>query len=1441
MQKQILFWLFFLFFICKGTAQTGLFINDSTGGIRVMNNTYLYVQGDFKVLNLDTTPVRRLINGELYVEGDFITNKKFVLEKDSNNVGDNCKLHFVGNGDSHISGLEKAQLFGLVVNKTSGNLYIDADVEVHDTIEFISGNAILDTNINVDLKFRQGTNSVNAHPYLKNETGLHRFIGDGYVTTRIIISSIHDSSLANTGFYYWGHGGDSLYFRRGHQKQLLAGEGSIDRFFDIRFEIDSTNQPQFDSIAISYLTDVNYSAIGVDTSKLRMFLSDEFDDATFVRAQNDFQIGPNLHYLIDSTVFSDVSSSINLDPIYFRVTLADTSCSIPPLAPLTDSLIHLCAGDSLNLQVLVTQLKPFVGNAATLYWNDSSSSATRTFYPQSSSQEYVLKVTDRRGCYTTDTLKIAPIAPNPTVSFQFTNVCEGLISEFRDLSTISSGTTLSSWNFGDINTLTNTALDTVTHLYASSGLYGVTLTVESNYGCISDSTFNVSVYNYPIADFTITENCFMNAFVIDGSSSSGITNPPVAALPFSYYLLDTSAIGGFYNSPFNINNNLSIGNHTITLIMSSLNCTDTLIQTFTVYDEDTAGFIVNDGCVGQAINFNNVSYVPNSPATYLWIFDDNSMFNSIPLDTSSLFSPTKLYSTPGTKYARLIVNSASNCNDTFNLSFDVYGLPNSTFTYSPICVNELVTFSSNSIVPTSSYAWTFGNSQTGTAEIDTTSYTSSGNFLVSLTVIDSNSCSSTTNQSIAVQALPIASFNAPNVCYGDTALFFNSSTGSTLSSSWDFGDSSPLITTTDVEHLYANAGSFNAILTVTDVNGCSTNVMDTIIIHALPVDSLSDISTCGSTYPLNAFNTGSSYLWSPTNEISQSILVSTNGLYTVTIMNSNGCQLIDSSIVTLNSLVLPNLGDDGVACGQILLNAGYAGSQYNWNITTADSLNQSIVVTNPGIYSVTVTDLNGCIGTDSITVTAVYPFANPDLGLDQQICESNFPLVLNPGTYSSYLWSDNSNGSIYSLSNTDNIWVYVTDANGCSAYDTISILSLNSPESDLISSLTACDNTTLVASNNLIYEYLWNSGQTTNLINVLNSGIYSVEITDPATACSVFDTINVTINQIPFVDLGNDISVCANLGAVLDAGNPGSSYVWTSTSSAILSTNQTLQTTSSDFYSVVVTNNGCSDSSTIYVDLLPTPYIPSDQTFLRYICGSTPVILEGSPFGDNVWTSSNGFTSTNDNVSVYETGNYYVSASIGGCTANDTFELALSPQQIQAYYLVDTDTNTNLSLKFIDLSTPTPNSYFWNFGDGTYDTVPNPVHIYPIIDTFYTSLTVSNGVCISTYNKMVNAKNFVIETQGPVAFLEQVDYGLYPNPVTSILNYNYVLNDEASTEVILYDMTGKVVKYVGQIENERSASFEIDTYDLMPGVYYLGMKAQSLKGNIKQTLKIIKL
>lgn len=1427
-----------MFSIIQGKAQTGFFINDSTGYIRVENPGFIYVQGDFQVLNIfeDTLPE---LNGNLFIERDFVCNKKFSMELDSNVVGRKCRMHFVGNGDSHISGTKKAQLYGLVINKTSGDLYIDAVVEVHDTIEFIFGNAVLDTNINVELKYREGTNTVEANPCLKNETAAHRFIGDGFITTKLTaIPSGGVKDIANTGFKFWDHEGDTLYFRRGHRKQLFAGEGSIDWFFDIDFRLqDSTNTDIFDTIALSYLIDVDYAAIGVDTSKLKMYVSNVFDDATYIRTINDFKVGQNQHFLIDSSTFYDVSNSITVAPNYFRVTLADTSCSIPPLAPLTDSLIHLCAGDSLSLEVVVTQLKPFATNFATLYWNDSSSSATRTFYPQSSSQEYVLKVTDIRGCYTTDTLRIAPTAPNPTITFQFTNVCEGLTTQFIDTSFVSGGTTTSSWNFGDTNTLINTTLDTVTHLYSNAGLYGVTLTVESNYGCILDSTFNVSVYNYPVADFSLTENCFFGEIQVNGNSSVGNTIPDTIGITpgGSNYFLDGAPIDQAYDTLFNLPTSLSFGTHTLSLGVVASGCTDTLTQIFTVYEKDTAGFTVANGCVDQAINFNNVSYIPNTPATYSWMFDNN------PSDTSSLFSPTKVYSTPGTKFAQLIVNSASNCNDTFNLSFEIYGLPNSFFSHSSICVNDIVTFSANSIVPTNNYSWSFGNSQTGNNPIDTTIYTSSGNYLASLTVTDTNLCSSTSNQTIAVQVLPIASFNALDVCLGETTLFFNTSTGNSLTSSWDFGDSSPIDSTTDAQHLYANSGSFFPILTVTDVNGCSSSSIDTVIIHALPVDSLSDISTCGSSYPLNAFNSGSTYLWSPSNEFTQSILVNSNGLYTVTITNANGCQRVDSSYVTLNSVVTPNLGADGSACGQVILNAGYPGSQYNWNIATSDSTNQSIVVTNPGVYSVTVTDLNGCIGTDSVTITAIYPFANPDLGLDQQICESNFPIVLNPGTYSNYQWSDNSTSSTFTLNSTNNVWVYVTDANGCSAYDTISIVSLNSPESDLISSLTACDNATLLASNNLLYDYNWNTGQTSNFINVNNSGVYSVQITDPSSACNIYDTINVTINQTPFVDLGNDISVCANLGAVLDAGNSGSSYIWTSTSGAILSTNQTLQTTSSDFYSVVVTNNGCSDSSTIYVDLLPAPFIPSDQTFLRYICGSTPVLLEGSPFGDNLWTSTNGFSSTDDNVSVYEIGNYYVTASIGGCSVSDTFELQLSPQQIEAFYLVDTDTNTNLSLKFIDLSSPTPISYFWNFGDGTYDSVPNPVHTYPIVDTFYTSLTVSNGVCISTYSKMVNAKDFVIQTDGPVAFLEQIDFSLYPNPVSTILNYHYLLNDEATTDVVLYDMTGKVVKYVGHIENERSASFEIDTYDLMPGVYYLGMKAQSLKGNIKQTLKIIKL
>jgi PKD repeat protein len=354
------------------------------------------------------------------------------------------------------------------------------------------------------------------------------------------------------------------------------------------------------------------------------------------------------------------------------------------------------------------------------------------------------------------------------------------------------------------------------------------------------------------------------------------------------------------------------------------------------------------------------------------------------------------------------------------------------------------------------------------------------------------------------------------------------------------------------------------------------------------------------------------------------------------------------------------------------------------------------------------------------------------------------------------------------------------------------------------------------------------------------TGVYSVTITDPSTGCSIAASSNVTIQASPVLDLGPDQTICANSGVILNAQNPGSTYSWTSSSGAVVSTAQTYAPPSSGVYEVSVTNNGCSASDAINIQLLPAPFIP-EQTTLKYICGTTPVVLQGSPFGNNVWSSVNGFSSTSQNVSVYENGFYTVTATIAGCGVTETFELQTSPMQIEAYYLVDTDTTTNLSLKFVDLSSPAPISYLWDFGDGMFDSVPSPVHTYLVVDTFETSLTVSNGFCISTYYKTVNAKDFFIGDNSDASSLSIESFIVYPNPLTNDFTIDLSLTDYATTKMAIYDANGKLTVDFSSIEDEKQIVMTRDLSDLNPGVYYLSVQSTSLKGNVNRVAKLIKL
>ena len=107
-------------------------------------------------------------------------------------------------------------------------------------------------------------------------------------------------------------------------------------------------------------------------------------------------------------------------------------------------------------------------------------------------------------------------------------------------------------------------------------------------------------------------------------------------------------------------------------------------------------------------------------------------------------------------------------------------------------------------------------------------------------------------------------------------------------------------------------------------------------------------------------NTGNSYQWS-TGETTQSIVVNTPGLYTVTVENIDGCIGESAPIeVVINSIpnpVIEAIGDSTICAGTSVVIESPLGNSYLWN---TGEITQSITVDSAGVYEVLYTDLNGC-------------------------------------------------------------------------------------------------------------------------------------------------------------------------------------------------------------------------------------------------------------------------------------------------------------------------------------------------------------------------------------------------------------------------------------------------------------------------------------------------
>ena len=177
-----------------------------------------------------------------------------------------------------------------------------------------------------------------------------------------------------------------------------------------------------------------------------------------------------------------------------------------------------------------------------------------------------------------------------------------------------------------------------------------------------------------------------------------------------------------------------------------------------------------------------------------------------------------------------------------------------------------------------SYAWNFGDSTAPDATANPShTYTVVGPHVATLTVTDNQGATNSASVTITVGAndAPIASFTAtpttgkePLTVVFDSALSHDPD-GSIASYSWNFGDATALDTTAGPSHVYAVAGSYTAVLTVTDNGGATgtASVPITVTANQSPIADATATPSTGRAPLLVAFNSSASHDPDPTGSI----------------------------------------------------------------------------------------------------------------------------------------------------------------------------------------------------------------------------------------------------------------------------------------------------------------------------------------------------------------------------------------------------------------------------------------------------------------------------------------------------------------------------------------------------------------------------------------------
>ena len=722
----------------------------------------------------------------------------------------------------------------------------------------------------------------------------------------------------------------------------------------------------------------------------------------------------------------------------------------------------------------------------------------------------------------------------------------------------------------------------------AAGTYVVTVT--DNNGCTKTASVSVSQnITNPVANAVATiQSCSTGQATVNGQGSSTGAN-------FSY-LWTPPAGGSIISGGTSLNATVSgIGVYTLQVTNTTNGCTATANATVT---GSAPPGVTASGTTLTCTNPSGTitSFTGAGGVTYAWSGPNNF--------TSPLQNPTV---TETGVYTVTVTVTATGCASTATATVtgDLAPPNLSVAVTAATCASPNCIATASSTTPNATYIW--GGGITSTAP----SVTLPPGGPYTVTVTGSNGCTTSTQVAYSANVTPPSltiSGGSLNCATSSTTVAVGSN-ASNSAYQWSGG---AIISGNGTAVITVDGGGMYTTTVTNPANGCTSTASFNVTVDTTkPTVIIAPPANLTCTNTVVQLNGAASsqgpvftYQWAgPAIVVGASTLMPTvaaAGPYTTTITNTaNGCSSTGSVTVVENTLLLlsienvtlPACFGNATGSATAVATLGTPPYTYLWSNGASTAQINNLIA---GTYTVTATDAGGCTEDGSITISqptavALSVSATGETGQGQQNGTATAASSGGIAPYT-YLWSNNQTTSTITGLAPGVYTATATDANGCTAAQTVTVNSFNCVFSATLSTTNVTCNgagngsATVVLVNALApVVYQWSNLGSTQTVNNLAPGIYTVTVTD-ASNCQVIISatiqepaaLTVNTSSTPLSAVGaNDGTATANPAG----GTAPYSYLWSNNVTTV-----TITGLAAGNYIVTVTDaNGCTGVQSTFV------------------------------------------------------------------------------------------------------------------------------------------------------------------------------------------------------------------------------------------------------------------